>query len=62
MDHLVNDMELFSNIEDLGTPIKVYVAKTKEFLTATKKGSIFIYFDNCNKYRSAEIKNVLYVK
>lgn len=61
-DHLVNDLELFSTIEDIESPIKIYVAKTKEFLIASKRGSIFVNLESCSSFKTAEIKNVLYVK
>lgn len=41
-DHLVKRDDLFSSILELQTPMKIAIAKTGSFITATKKGTIHV--------------------
>ncbi|KMQ83238.1 copia protein [Lasius niger] len=61
-DHMVNSEKYFSNVRELENPIKIYVAKSNEFLYATKISNINILLKDNNNYSTAKITNVLYVK
>lgn len=39
-DHIINREDLFNTFSDISTPLKISVAKSGQFISATKKGTI----------------------
>lgn len=60
-DHMVNDKQYFSDILMLDNPIKIAVAKDKDFLMAVGIGNIKVLSKVGNKQIKCTIKNVFYV-
>lgn len=60
-DHMVNQKQYFCDLVMLENPIKVAVAKDKEFLLAVGIGNIVAYSIVKNQRLKCTIKNVLYV-
>lgn len=56
-DHLVNEIDLFTSVEDLEIPLKISIAKKGESIFATKKGSIEMV---TNLGLKGTLNNVLY--
>lgn len=60
-DHMINDKRYFSNLIMLNKPIKIAVAKDRDFLNAIAVGSIIAYSNVNGSSVKCNIKNVLYV-
>lgn len=58
-DHIINREDLFTSSTDLNTPLKISIAKTGAFISATKKGILNV---TSNMGVSGVLEEVLYCK